>query len=93
MSDENIIKEIVIKATGSEISNLDRIVAGEVNEVYDATTNDGNYIVRISRGESTEFLAEKWALDKSREAGVLAPNMFFVDEIESEGKILKVCGI
>ncbi len=90
-TDAEVVNEIVVKATGIQPNELNRVVAGEVNEVYDVDTNDGNYIVRISRGENTEFLSEKWALDKSREAGVPAPNMFFVDEIEDKGKKLKVC--
>ncbi|MEK7497354.1 MAG: aminoglycoside phosphotransferase family protein [Patescibacteria group bacterium] len=86
-----IVKDIVLKAIGVELDNLERVVAGEVNEVYDAQTSEGRCIVRISRGKETRFLAEKWALDKAREAGVPAPNMFFVDEVMDNGKKLKVC--
>jgi len=86
-----VVKDIVVKAVGVEVIKLKRVVAGEVNEVYDVQTKDGDFIARISRGKDTEFLAEKWALDRSREAGVPAPNMFFVGEIEDKGKKLKVC--
>ena len=92
-TDPEVVKGIVAKATGVETDSItiNRVVAGEVNEVYDAQARDGNYIVRISRREDTEFLAEKWALDKSREAGVPAPNIFFVDKIKDKGKKLKIC--
>ncbi len=86
-----IVEGIIEKATGDKSEEVERVIAGEVNEVYDVTTQGGNYIIRISRGQGTRFLVEKWALDKSREAGVPAPNMFFVDELEDSGQSLKIC--
>jgi len=80
-----IVKDIVNVAMGVSVDNLERVVAGEVNEVYDAKTKDGDFIVRISRVVENRFLTEKWALDKARGVGVPTPHMFFVDEFESEG--------
>ena len=71
---------------GVGVDSLKRIVAGEVNEVYDTKTKDGNFIVRISRGEENRFLTEKWALNAARDVGVPTPQMFFIDEFENKLK-------
>ncbi|AKM83590.1 hypothetical protein A2422_01830 [Candidatus Woesebacteria bacterium RIFOXYC1_FULL_31_51] len=86
-----VVNDIVTNALGVGVDSLKRIVAGEVNEVYDTKTKDGNFIVRISRGEENRFLTEKWALNAARDVGVPTPQMFFIDEFENNGTKLKVC--
>ena len=76
----SVSKDVVRKA----IEERKRIVAGEVNEVYDVQTEDGNLIVRISREEENRFIPEKWAIEKSGEAGVPVPEVLLVDEAEDK---------
>ncbi|MBO3748984.1 aminoglycoside phosphotransferase family protein [Streptosporangiaceae bacterium NEAU-GS5] len=69
-----IIDTQVRLATGARIEALRRLLIGEDNEVYDATTaGGGRLIVRISHGEDPRFEAERWALDAARAVGVPTP--------------------
>ena len=81
-----VIEDAIRKATSKAIDGRKRIVAREVNEVYDVQTEDGNLIVRISREEENRFIPEKWAIEKSGEAGVPVPEVLLVDEAEDKGK-------
>ena len=82
----SVVDGAVKRATGKAIEERKRIVAGEVNEVYDVQTEDGNLIVRISREEENRFIPEKWAIEKSGEAGVPVPEVLLVDEAEDKDK-------
>jgi aminoglycoside phosphotransferase (APT) family kinase protein len=86
-----VINDIFANALGTEVQEINRIVAGEVNEVYLVQTKDGNFILRISREKKAKFLAERWALDQTREVGVPAPTMLYVGEIKASNETLKVC--
>lgn len=64
-TDEKVIMDVVKEATGSDINSKRRIVAGEVNEVYEVVLSNGNaVIVRISNEEDKDFKGEKWALQQ-----------------------------
>lgn len=82
----SVVESAIKKATGKVIEGKRRIVAGEVNEVYDVKTEDGNLIVRISREEENRFFPEKWAIEKSGEAGVPVPEVLLIDEAEDNDK-------
>lgn len=86
-----VINEIFVNAFETKVDGVDRIVAGEVNEVYTVQTKDGNFILRISREKKGKFLPERWALDQSREAGVPVPTMLYVGETKDGSEMLKVC--
>jgi len=50
------IDGVVRSVTGSKIKIMEKVILGEVNEVYDITTeNDGHVIVRITRSNSPRF--------------------------------------
>ena len=85
------IEEAIMKATGSEYTDSERIIAGEVNEVHLVKTKIGDFIVRISHGDNDRFTPEKWAIDKSKEQGVPAPNVLLVEEMKDKGKNVMVC--
>lgn len=82
----SVVEDAVRKATSKAIEERKRIVAGEVNEVYDVQTEDRNLIVRISREEENRFIPEKWAIEKSGETGVPVPEVLLVDEVEDNNK-------
>lgn len=85
----NIINKVVEKATGSTVATKKRLILGEINEVYDITTKDGqNVIARVSRSEGSRFEAEKWAIEQCKKAGVPVPTVLFVDKQEVDGKTL-----
>ncbi|MEK7154630.1 MAG: phosphotransferase [Patescibacteria group bacterium] len=80
-----VIDQEVVKAIGSPTLTRTKLMLGEVNEVYDVVTKDGQeIIVRISRSEHPRFEAEKKAIDLARQAGVPAPEVLLVDRINTE---------
>ncbi len=81
----------VKEATGQNITNLHRVIAGEINEVYEVNTENGDYFMRISRHGKTDYSGERWALDMALANGVVAPKMIDMGEISDEGTILKYC--
>jgi aminoglycoside phosphotransferase (APT) family kinase protein len=89
---EALVGEMVEKALGSPLASRERIVAGEINEVYSVVTASGQEaIVRIFHGEKGKFEKEHWALERCREAGVPVPEVFLVERIESEDGPLHFC--
>jgi len=91
-TDPDLINNIVNKATGSNMSEDNRIVEGEVNEVHGITTNSGQeIIVRISRSKHSRFEVEKWAIERARDAGVLAPEILLLEQHDSEDENLTFC--
>jgi Ser/Thr protein kinase RdoA (MazF antagonist) len=69
-------------ATGSPLETLQRILIGEDNEVYDATTSgDRRLIVRISHSEDPRFEGERWALDAARAVGVPTPTVLHLQRV------------
>lgn len=90
-SDE-VLEAVVKNAVGYGVKDKRKVVEGEVNEVYDITPTHGeNIIVRISREKHNRFEAEKWALDKCRDAGVLVPQIHLLSELETDKEKLHVC--
>lgn len=74
-----MIEAVVNTAVGSKLKVKEKVILGEVNEVYDVTTEDERQIiVRIIRSNHPRFAAEKWALDKTREAGVPTPEVLLI---------------
>lgn len=90
-SDE-ILGNIVTKVNSSGLRTKNRIIAGEVNEVYEVVPNEGkSLIVRISRAEHVRFPAEKWAIEKCKEVGVPVPNVLLLDTVETGSEKLEIC--
>jgi Ser/Thr protein kinase RdoA (MazF antagonist) len=85
---ESIIEEVVEKATGSILTERKQVIAGEVNEVYDVTTEKGqNVIVRISRQGNASFIMGLDLLDyyesENYEAGLAFTKERFLAEMEN----------
>lgn len=87
-----LIDTYVKKAVNSPIASVDRLVIGQMNEVYDVTTKDDqNIIVRISPEHDPRFEAERWALDASRRMGVPTPKVFLVEKTSFNKKKMTFC--
>lgn len=87
-----ILEKAVKRAVGSDIKKKEKIMAGEVNEVYEITPTKGdNLIVRISRAEHNRFEAEKWAMDSCRNVGVPVPQILSLSEVETDKEKLHIC--
>ena len=84
-----LIDREVAKAIGSATLTRNKLILGEVNEVYDVVTKDGQeVVVRISRSKHPRFNAEKKAIDLALRAGVPAPEVLLVDKIGIEDESL-----
>src|SRR5262249_36139771 len=87
-----VIEQQVRAATGDGFGTARRLIVGEVNEVYDTVTTAGlPLIVRISHQEDPRFIAERWALDRAREAGLPTPQVLHLAEITTDGQHSTVC--
>ena len=89
---EELVEAVVKKATGSNATQKDRIIAGEVNEVYGVTTEDKqDVIVRISRQGKNNFEAEEKVIRLARMAGVPAPKVLLIEQASSGSENLTFC--
>jgi aminoglycoside phosphotransferase (APT) family kinase protein len=88
-SNENTIQVIVKQALDKQASTYDRIIAGEVNEVYMLHFEDReDLVLRIGHNESRTFAPETWAIEQAGKAGVPVAKIVATDTIQSEGKQL-----
>ncbi|MEK7499279.1 MAG: phosphotransferase, partial [Patescibacteria group bacterium] len=80
-----VLENVVQEATASKFISAERIMSGEVNEVYDVTLpSEKHVIVRISRNEGSDFGREVWAIDQVKKVGVPVPDMLLVTTVEAE---------
>lgn len=81
-TNKDSIGQVVFEATKSSIKSIEKIVEGEVNEVYDVLTQDNKkVIVRISRRKAPSFETEQKYVNKVRKLGVPAPNILLVKRV------------
>ncbi|OGH18439.1 MAG: hypothetical protein A2868_00885 [Candidatus Levybacteria bacterium RIFCSPHIGHO2_01_FULL_40_15b] len=89
---EEIIRDIVKQGTGIKLLIKDRIIAGEVNEVYDITlSNKRHVILRISRQGYPNFQQEKWAITECKRAGVPVPEILLIKYVTIKNKKCSIC--
>jgi aminoglycoside phosphotransferase (APT) family kinase protein len=89
---DSVINKVVKKATGSSLKMKNRIIEGEVNEVYEVVTEDKqSVIVRISRSKHPRFEAEEKAIKLALMAGVPAPKVILVERVFEKKDSITVC--
>ena len=89
---EEIIKDIVKEGAGKNFVSKKKIVAGEVNEVYDITLNDKSHVIlRISPNGSPDFQQEQWAIKEAKKVGVPVPEIYLIKYIMTNGKEYGFC--
>jgi aminoglycoside phosphotransferase (APT) family kinase protein len=70
----------------------ERIIAGEVSEVYDIElSNNKHVILRISRERKPYYFQEKWALKKLKSVGVPVPEILFIKYLHVNNQDLSMC--
>ena len=80
-SPAEVVEAAILEATGSPAATTERLLHGESNEVYDATTEDGQrVVVRLNPRRPSLFPAERWAIERSAAAGVPVPEVLLADE-------------
>ena len=82
---QELIDKVVEQATSEKPQSTERLIHGEVNEVYKITTEQGqNLILRISHATGERYAKEQWAIERSAEAGVPVPEIIDLTTIETE---------
>jgi aminoglycoside phosphotransferase (APT) family kinase protein len=79
---EQIIFDLVKRATGQQALAREKIVRGYDSEVYLVHTgNNSDVVVRIRHHGGAPFADEAWAITQCREVGVPAPEVLLVETI------------
>ena len=84
----SVLVEVVRRAVGSEIAQVNRIVEGYSNEVYRIRcVDDQDVVVRIRRfdGDATSSAGEAEAMERVRRAGVPVPEILLLDTVRIDG--------
>ena len=76
---DEIIRDVIKEANGQDMLSKRRIIAGEVNEVYDVTLNDqSRVILRISPNGSSSFQQEEFVLKQCQNAEIPVPDILYI---------------
>lgn len=89
---EEIARNVVKEGVGKEPISKRKIVAGEVNEVYEITLSDSSKVIlRISPNGSPDFKQEEWAMKKAEELGVPVPKILLIKYLTMRNKEYGFC--
>lgn len=89
---EEVIREVVKKSTNHDFIAKTKIIAGEVNEVYDIKlTNNKHVILRISQQGSPNFQQEKWAIEQVKQVGIPVPKILSIQYVMINGHEHSFC--
>lgn len=89
---EEIVHDVVKEGTGLNFSKKEKIIVGEINEVYEITlSNDQQVILRISHDGPPNFQQEKWAINKCKNVGVPVPEILSIKYVTISGKQHSMC--
>lgn len=89
---EGLIRDAIKDGTGLDLRSKKRIVAGEINEVYETVLgNNKHAILRIAKGGYPGFVQEEWAIRKCKALGVPVPEIIFVKYIKDGGEEKSLC--
>ena len=93
ITSNEIINSVIEEATGFKVKRKKKIIAGEINEVYDIfLENEENIIVRITKGDSIQHKREAWAFKKCKGVGgIPIPELLFIKEVVDKNHILSFC--
>lgn len=76
---DEVIADFVREGMGKEMVGKRKIVAGEVNEVYEIDLSDHSQVIlRISPNGSPDFQQEQWAIKECIKVGIPAPEIFLI---------------
>ena len=86
------VADLIHQASGVYPSNKKRLMAGEVNEVYDVELPErNNVIVRVHKSEKPVFLQEKWAIDECRKLDMPVPTILLIKHIPQDDGVVSFC--
>ena len=86
------ISDFVKKTTRESLKSSERIIAGEVNEVYRIILESGRRVIlRIAKKDSTEFQIESYAMNQAKKVGVPVPTVIEIAELSTADNELSFC--
>jgi aminoglycoside phosphotransferase (APT) family kinase protein len=89
---DDLVSDVIYEAVGKRPIKKERILAGEVNEVYDVILQGGDHVItRFHKADHPVFDQEKWAIDQCKKIGVPAPTVLAIKHVQQGDKILSVC--
>jgi aminoglycoside phosphotransferase (APT) family kinase protein len=89
---ESLLTDVIKDVSNSPIASKRRIVAGEENEVYDITLENGtSLIIRVSRSKEPEFEREHWAIEECKKVGVPVPGMLLIKSVVLNDTPATIC--
>lgn len=90
---EELIEQMVQKATGLKMVQKTKLILGESHEVYDVEVQKGMHIiVRISHEtDRRPFEAENWAFEQCKKVNVPVPEIILLEHTENEGRPVSFC--
>jgi aminoglycoside phosphotransferase (APT) family kinase protein len=79
-SPDDLINQIVERAAHSPLANKVRVTEGFSNEVYQATTEDGQRLIVRIHWDSPHFEPETWALKRCEAIDLPAPRILLLEQ-------------
>lgn len=87
-----IITQAIKEATGSLPKKSERLIKGEVNEVYAITTQDEREcIIRISHRDTDSFTQEEYVINQARDVGIPVPEVLLVTKAVDKDRSITIC--
>src|SRR5262245_11888282 len=79
---DNVISDILRRATGHDAIVLEKLMRGYDNEVYIVQTRaGGDFVVRIHHHDGAGFAEEAWAIEQCRGVGVPVAEVYLVEAL------------
>lgn len=86
-SEPEVVSTIIAETIRRKITSYDRILNGEVNEVYTITLEDNTKVIlRIGHIPGRSFEAETWAIERAKDAGVPVANILAIGTLNGADK-------
>ncbi len=87
-----ILDQVILKALNSHPETKVRLIAGEINEVYELKLKDGQTVIlRIFHGDENEFEFEEWPINEAAKVGVPVPKIISLQTVPVNGKPRYFC--
>jgi aminoglycoside phosphotransferase (APT) family kinase protein len=85
----SIVAGLVLRASGNDAIDIERVIRGYDNEVHRARLADGRVVyVRIGRTADKDFDGELWAMEQARAGGVPVPEVLLRDAVEDDRPVM-----
>ncbi|HEX4216042.1 MAG TPA: hypothetical protein VIA06_22200 [Candidatus Dormibacteraeota bacterium] len=82
----SVVIEVASRAGGTAVTEVERVIRGDENEVYRVRLADGSVVYpRIGRPGAGTSTLEVWAMERARSAGAPVPEVISLEVIDVGG--------